>query len=264
MLIDVALEGQRREGLSSEDAIHHACLLRFRPILMTTMCALSGGVPLMLGTGTGSEIRQPLGYAIVGGLLVSQVLTLFAARIRVHLHRQLRAGHLFAAAQGPRLRRPREDWLSDQMRGLRRRNGATFPRRLDARPGEAPAVSEAGRRVLRLSVLRRRDRQKGAVGQGDRERRSISSPSFWKRKASRRSRAAPSARGRTSASPTPPRSTSSRPPARKSKRGGVAVGSVSPLRGEEVAEGRMRATPTFTCARARRPDRSGGDPAAPL
>ena len=81
MLVDVALEGQRHEGLSSEDAIHHACLLRFRPILMTTMCALFGGIPLMLGTGTGSEIRQPLGYAIVGGLLVSQVLTLFTTPI---------------------------------------------------------------------------------------------------------------------------------------------------------------------------------------
>jgi hydrophobe/amphiphile efflux-1 (HAE1) family protein len=81
MLIDVALEGQRDDGLSSEEAIHKACLLRFRPILMTTMCALFGGVPLMLGTGTGSEIRQPLGYAIVGGLLVSQMLTLFTTPI---------------------------------------------------------------------------------------------------------------------------------------------------------------------------------------
>jgi hydrophobe/amphiphile efflux-1 (HAE1) family protein len=81
MLIDVALEEQRDRGLSSEDAIHKACLLRFRPILMTTMCALFGGVPLMLGTGTGSEIRQPLGYAIVGGLLVSQLLTLFTTPI---------------------------------------------------------------------------------------------------------------------------------------------------------------------------------------
>jgi hydrophobe/amphiphile efflux-1 (HAE1) family protein len=81
MLVDVALEEQRDHGLSSEEAIHHACLLRFRPILMTTMCALFGGVPLMLGTGTGSEIRQPLGYAIVGGLLVSQVLTLFTTPV---------------------------------------------------------------------------------------------------------------------------------------------------------------------------------------
>ena len=81
MLVDVALEEQRDRGLSSEEAIHKACLLRFRPILMTTMCALFGGVPLMLGTGTGSEIRQPLGYAIVGGLLVSQLLTLFTTPI---------------------------------------------------------------------------------------------------------------------------------------------------------------------------------------
>jgi HAE1 family hydrophobic/amphiphilic exporter-1 len=81
MLVDFALVGQRERGLSTEDAIHEACLLRFRPILMTTMCALLGGVPLMLGTGIGSEIRQPLGYAIVGGLLVSQVLTLFTTPV---------------------------------------------------------------------------------------------------------------------------------------------------------------------------------------
>jgi len=81
MLVDFALAGQRERGLSSEDAIHEACRLRFRPILMTTLCALLGGVPLMLGTGTGSEIRQPLGYAIVGGLLVSQLLTLFTTPV---------------------------------------------------------------------------------------------------------------------------------------------------------------------------------------
>jgi HAE1 family hydrophobic/amphiphilic exporter-1 len=81
MLVDFALASQRERGLSSEDAIHEACRLRFRPILMTTLCALLGGVPLMLGTGTGSEIRQPLGYAIVGGLLVSQLLTLFTTPI---------------------------------------------------------------------------------------------------------------------------------------------------------------------------------------
>jgi hydrophobe/amphiphile efflux-1 (HAE1) family protein len=81
MLVDFALVGQRERGLSPEDAIHEACLLRFRPILMTTMCALLAGIPLMLGTGIGSEIRQPLGYAIVGGLLVSQVLTLFTTPV---------------------------------------------------------------------------------------------------------------------------------------------------------------------------------------
>jgi hydrophobe/amphiphile efflux-1 (HAE1) family protein len=81
MLVDFALVGQRERGLSTEKAIHQACRLRFRPILMTTMCALLGGVPLMLGTGIGSEIRRPLGYAIVGGLLVSQLLTLFTTPV---------------------------------------------------------------------------------------------------------------------------------------------------------------------------------------
>ena len=81
MLVDFALVGERERGLSTEDAIHEACLLRFRPILMTTMCALLAGVPLMLGTGIGSEIRQPLGYAVVGGLLVSQLMTLFTTPV---------------------------------------------------------------------------------------------------------------------------------------------------------------------------------------
>jgi hydrophobe/amphiphile efflux-1 (HAE1) family protein len=91
MLVDFALVGQRERGLSTEDAIHEACLLRFRPILMTTMCALLAGIPLMLGTGIGSEIRQPLGYAIVGGLLVSQVLTLFTTPV-VYIYMD-RLGH---------------------------------------------------------------------------------------------------------------------------------------------------------------------------
>jgi len=81
MLVDFALAEERDHGLSAEEAIHRACLLRFRPILMTTLAALLGGVPLMLGTGTGSQIRQPLGYAIVGGLLISQLLTLFTTPV---------------------------------------------------------------------------------------------------------------------------------------------------------------------------------------
>jgi hydrophobic/amphiphilic exporter-1 (mainly G- bacteria), HAE1 family len=81
MLVDFALVAERDDQLSAHDAIRRAALLRFRPIMMTTMAAMLGGVPLMLGTGTGSELRQPLGYAIVGGLLVSQALTLFTTPV---------------------------------------------------------------------------------------------------------------------------------------------------------------------------------------
>ncbi len=81
MMIDFALEAERDQGLSPTEAIYQACLLRFRPIMMTTMAALLGGVPLALGTGTGSELRRPLGITIVGGLIVSQVLTLFTTPV---------------------------------------------------------------------------------------------------------------------------------------------------------------------------------------
>ncbi|MBL8436546.1 MAG: MdtB/MuxB family multidrug efflux RND transporter permease subunit [Zoogloea sp.] len=81
MMIDFALEAQRKEGLAPREAIFQACLLRFRPILMTTLAALLGALPLMLGTGVGSELRQPLGITLVGGLLVSQVLTLFTTPV---------------------------------------------------------------------------------------------------------------------------------------------------------------------------------------
>ena len=81
MMIDFALEAERDEGKSPRDAIHQAALLRFRPILMTTVAALFGALPLMLGSGTGSELRHPLGISIVGGLLVSQLLTLFTTPV---------------------------------------------------------------------------------------------------------------------------------------------------------------------------------------
>jgi len=81
MMIDFALDAERNEGLPPREAIYQACLLRFRPILMTTMAALLGAVPLMLGTGMGSELRHPLGITIVGGLIVSQVLTLFTTPV---------------------------------------------------------------------------------------------------------------------------------------------------------------------------------------
>jgi multidrug efflux pump subunit AcrB len=81
MMVDFAIVATRDDGLSPPEAIRRAAVLRFRPIMMTTMAAMLGGVPLMLGQGTGSEIRQPLGYAMVGGLLVSQALTLFTTPV---------------------------------------------------------------------------------------------------------------------------------------------------------------------------------------
>jgi multidrug efflux pump len=81
MMIDFALVAEREQGMKPRDAIYHASLLRFRPILMTTMAALLGALPLMLGTGTGKELRHPLGITIVGGLILSQLLTLFTTPV---------------------------------------------------------------------------------------------------------------------------------------------------------------------------------------
>jgi len=81
MMIDFALEAERTEGKGPEEAIYEACLLRFRPIMMTTMAALLAGLPLALGTGTGAELRRPLGITIVGGLVVSQLLTLYTTPV---------------------------------------------------------------------------------------------------------------------------------------------------------------------------------------
>jgi multidrug efflux pump len=81
MMVDFALEGERQRGMNSTDAIYEASLLRFRPIMMTTMAALLGGIPLAFGSGIGSELRRPLGIAMVGGLLLSQVLTLYTTPV---------------------------------------------------------------------------------------------------------------------------------------------------------------------------------------
>jgi multidrug efflux pump len=102
MMIDFALAAERNEGMGSRDAIYKACLLRFRPIMMTTGCAILGGIPLALGRGTGAELRRPLGIAIVGGLVVSQMLTLFTTpviylafdRLRHHRETRRRVGFL--------------------------------------------------------------------------------------------------------------------------------------------------------------------------
>jgi multidrug efflux pump subunit AcrB len=81
LMIDFALDAQRHHGMTPKEAIHEACMTRFRPITMTTMAALFGALPLAIGIGTGSELRQPLGVAIIGGLIVSQMLTLFTTPV---------------------------------------------------------------------------------------------------------------------------------------------------------------------------------------
>jgi multidrug efflux pump subunit AcrB len=81
MMVDFALEAERQEGLSPEESIYQACLVRFRPIMMTTMAAMFGALPLAIGMGIGSELRKPLGIAIVGGLIVSQMLTLYTTPV---------------------------------------------------------------------------------------------------------------------------------------------------------------------------------------
>jgi multidrug efflux pump len=81
MMIDFALDAQRNQGMPAREAIFQACLLRFRPILMTTLAALLGALPLMLGSGVGSELRHPLGITMVGGLLLSQLLTLYTTPV---------------------------------------------------------------------------------------------------------------------------------------------------------------------------------------
>jgi len=100
MMIDFALAAERNDGRAPLEAIHEACLRRFRPIMMTTMCALVAGMPLALGQGAGSALRRPLGIAIVGGLLVSQFLTLYTTpiiylyldRLQIMINRRRRRG----------------------------------------------------------------------------------------------------------------------------------------------------------------------------
>jgi len=102
MMIDFALQAERTEGKSPREAIHEACLLRFRPIMMTTFAALFGALPIAVGGGAGSELRRPLGIALVGGLLVSQWLTLYTTPI-IYLYLERLARWLGGARRQPRL-----------------------------------------------------------------------------------------------------------------------------------------------------------------
>jgi multidrug efflux pump len=99
MMIDFALDAERNRGVDPETAIYEAALLRFRPILMTTMAALFGAIPLMLATGSGAELRQPLGLVMVGGLMLSQVLTLFTTPV-IYLYFD-RMGRRFGRSEKP-------------------------------------------------------------------------------------------------------------------------------------------------------------------
>ena len=113
MIVDFAIVATRDNGLSPAEAIRHAALLRFRPIMMTTMAAMLGGVPLMLGQGTGSEIRQPLGYAMVGGLLVSQALTLFTTPV-IYLYLDRLSAWIRGCSQSAQREKGRQDRPAQQ------------------------------------------------------------------------------------------------------------------------------------------------------
>src|SRR5262249_29272446 len=101
ILVDFALEAERARGLSPERGMYEACLERFRPIMMTTMAAICGGIPLALGTGAGSELRRPLGLTIIGGLVVSQLLTLYTTPAIYLLLEHLRARVVRRPAPSP-------------------------------------------------------------------------------------------------------------------------------------------------------------------
>jgi multidrug efflux pump len=107
MMIDFAMAAERDEGKSSRDAIFQACQLRFRPILMTTMAALFGALPLAFGTGTGSELRRPLGISIIGGLIMSQILTLYTTPV-VYLYLDRLQPHKRALRQAATQAAPQE------------------------------------------------------------------------------------------------------------------------------------------------------------
>ncbi len=144
MMIDFALDAERNEGLPPREAIYQACLLRFRPIMMTTMAAILGALPLMLGTGTGSELRQPLGIAIIGGLIFSQMLTLFTTPV-IYLYFDRLAVRLTGSRPGnplaPRTPSPPPRRPNEHFRAIHQPAGGDHA--ADARRSRWPAFSRS-------------------------------------------------------------------------------------------------------------------------
>ncbi len=173
MMIDFALDAQREQGLPAREAIYQACLLRLRPILMTTVAAIFGALPLMLGTGVGSELRRPLGLAIVGGLAFSQVLTLYTTPV-IYLFFERLGERLGMGAPVPGwLRKRREQPLFRALHPPAGGHGAADDRHHLRRAPRLFAIARFAAAAGRLSGhlgsgehARRKPRHHGVVGRG--------------------------------------------------------------------------------------------------